>query len=76
MLKFLNDKLELIQWLSSVEDRHIIEKLLEFRKRETKDWWKEISDDEKKSLKKGIRQADDGRRKPHSKARGLYEKWF
>lgn len=59
--QILNDKLELIQWLSSVEDRHIIEKLLEFRKRETKDWWKEISDDEKKSLKKGIRQADDGR---------------
>ncbi len=56
----LNDKLELIQWLSSIEDKAIIKKLMEFRKRETKDWWDEISNEEKVSIEKGIKQADSG----------------
>ena len=56
----LNDKLELIQWLSSIEDKTIIKKLMEFRKRETKDWWDEISNEEKVSIEKGIKQADSG----------------
>ena len=38
------------------------------------DWWNEISDAEKKSLEKGIEQADAGKLNPHSKARAIYGK--
>ena len=36
-LNLQNKKLELIQWLSSIEDSTIIEKIMELRKEESKD---------------------------------------
>jgi hypothetical protein len=50
----LNEKLELIQWLSTLEDASVIKKLIQFRKEETKDWWSLISEEEKESIEKGI----------------------
>lgn len=72
----LTEKLDLIQWLSAIEDESIIKKLLEFRKKETKDWWEQISEEEKESIKKGIREADNNKLKPHSEARKIYAKWL
>lgn len=72
----LNEKLELIQWLSTLEDASIIKKRIQFRKEETKDWWNSISEEEKKSIEKGISQADNEELKPHSEARQLYRKWL
>lgn len=74
--QILNEKLKLIQWLSTLEDTSIIKKLIQFRKEETKDWWNSISDEEKKSIEKGITEADENDVKPHSEARKLYEKWL
>ena len=48
----LNEKLELIQWLSTLEEASIIKKRIQFRKEETKDWWNSISEEEKNRLKK------------------------
>ena len=75
-LNALNKKIELIQWLSSIEDSSIIDKIMELKKKESKDWWNSISDDEKQSIEKGIQDADSGKLKPHSEARKLYEKWL
>lgn len=72
----INEKLELIQWLSTLEDTAIIKKLIQFRKEETKDWWESVSDEEKKSIERGISEADKNEVKPHSEARKLYEKWL
>lgn len=72
----LDNKIELIQWLSSIEDSIIIDKLMKFRKEETKDWWNDISVVEKESIELGIRDADNGNLKPHSTARKIYEKWL
>lgn len=74
--EILQEKLKLIQWLSSIEDITIIEKLIDFRKREDNDWWDEISETEKNSIEKGIKQADNNELEPHSRARKLYEKWL
>ncbi len=72
----LNEKLELIQWLSTLEDTSIIKKLIQFRKEETKDWWNAISEEEKKSIERGISEADNDQLKPQSEARKLYGKWL
>lgn len=72
----LDQKIELIQWLTSLEDEIIIEKLLQFRKAETKDWWKTIEDQEKESILQGIKDAENNKLNPHSSARKLYEKWL
>lgn len=74
-LQIQNKKLELIQWLSTIEDLNILEKISEFIAREkVKDWANDISDAEKQSIEEGIIQANEGRLNPHSKARAIYEK--
>lgn len=75
-LNLQNKKLELIQWLSTLEDSSIIEKIMELRKRESKDWWDSISESEKKSIEQGLQDAEEGKLNPHSNARKLYEKWL
>ncbi len=71
-----NAKIDLIQWLTTLEDKSLIQKILELRKTQTKDWWNEISDLEKSSIEKGIVDAQNGKITPHSEARKVYEKWL
>jgi hypothetical protein len=75
-LNLQDKKLELIQWLSSIEDSSIIEKIMELRKKDSKDWWNSISENEKEAIESGIQDANSGKLNPHSKARKIYEKWL
>jgi hypothetical protein len=74
--KIARQKLELIQWLSTIEDASVIEKMMAFRKEEQLDWWNSISEMEQKSIELGIKDADLGKLNPHSKAKELYGKWL
>jgi predicted transcriptional regulator len=49
---------------------------MELRKKENKDWWDSISENEKKAIESGLKDADSGKLNPHSNARKLYEKWL
>jgi len=71
-----NTKIELIQWLTTLDDKSLIQKILDLRKSETKDWWNEISNLEKESIEKGLSDADNGKLNSHSEARKTYEKWL
>jgi hypothetical protein len=71
-----NIKIELIQWLTTLDDKSLIQKIIDLRKNQTKDWWNDISDTEKISLKKGISDADAGKLNSQSEARKVYEKWL
>lgn len=74
-LQIQNKKLELIQWLSTIEDLNFLEKISDLITRENKkDWADQISDTERQSIEKGIAQADAGKLNPHSKAREIYGK--
>jgi hypothetical protein len=75
-LNIQSKKLELIQWLSTIEDLSVLNKILDLKKQETKDWWKLISDEEKQSIENGLQDADAGKLNSHSKARQLYDKWL
>ncbi len=76
-LQIQNKKLELIQWLSTIEDLNFLEKISDLISREKKkDWWNETADAEKKAIENGIAQANAGNLNPHSKAREIYEKWL
>lgn len=72
----LNQKLELIQWLSTIEDFSIIEKIMDLRKKETADWWNSISESEKQFIELGLKDAEARKLNPHSNARILYEKYL
>lgn len=69
-------KIELIQWLSTIEDLSVINKLIDVKKQENKDWWNAASEAEKQSIEKGLRDADTGKVNSHSKAKKLYGKWL
>lgn len=69
-------KLELIQWLSTIENVSIIEKIMDLKKKENSDWWRTLSESEKESIEIGLKDAENGKLNPHSKARNLYEKWL
>ncbi len=71
-----NKKIELIQWLSTLNDESIIEKIMKLRESEKIEWWEEISKEEIKSIEEGIKDADSGKLNSHSEARKLYEKWL
>ncbi|MVN20666.1 hypothetical protein [Mucilaginibacter arboris] len=75
-LNIQNKKIELIQWLSTIEDISILNKIIELRKQQNKDWYNSISENEKESIEKGLQDAESGKLNPHSTARKLYEKWL
>ncbi|WP_367915485.1 hypothetical protein [Leadbetterella sp. DM7] len=58
-MNVLEKKVELIQWLSFLEDGEIIEKLVKFKEDSTKDWWDSISAEEKSGIEKGLKGADN-----------------
>ena len=66
----------MIQWLSTISDNAMIEKLMELKKSERTDWWNELSLKEKESIEMGIKDADEGKLNPHSRAREIYGKWL
>ncbi len=75
-LNIQSAKIELIQWLTTLEDTSLIQKIMELRKSETKDWWNEISESEKKSIELGLTDAEKGKLNPNSEAEKIYRKWL
>jgi hypothetical protein len=71
---FDSKKLELIQWLASVEDKKIIEKLIDFRNEQNSDWWQNASQSERDSITKGLKDAEEGKLNEHSEAKKIYIK--
>jgi hypothetical protein len=69
-------KLELIQWLSTIDNPQIIEKILAIRSDEKADWWNNLSTDEQKSIETGISDAKVGKLHSHAEARKAYGKWL
>jgi len=70
----LETKIELIQWLTKLDDTAIIQKILDLKSCE--DWWDKIGDTEKESIEKGISDANSGKLKTHNEAKEIYEKWL
>lgn len=75
-LNIQSKKIELIQWLSTIEDLSVINKIIDLKKQENKDWWNSISENEKQSVEKGLQDAEAGKLNSHSKAKELYGKWL
>ena len=66
--------MELIQWLSLIDDVSLLDKVSNLKEQSSRDWWDEIPDAEKESISQGLKDAEAGKFKPHSDARAIYEK--
>jgi predicted transcriptional regulator len=75
-IRIQNQKMELIQWLTTLNDESIVQKLIDLRNNQLKDWWNELSNAEIESIEKGIKDADNGSLVSHSEARKTYEKFL
>ncbi|MEM6720779.1 MAG: hypothetical protein AAF611_15725 [Bacteroidota bacterium] len=45
-------------------------------KNEITDWWKEVSEKEKQSIKLGLADANQGKLTPNTHAKKIYGKWL
>jgi hypothetical protein len=71
------EKLSLIDWIASLEDETIIERIKFLKEKgPVKDFWDEISDEEKASIERGLKDVQDGRVISHEVVKKNYEKWL
>ena len=55
-------KLELIQWLATMNDKSQLESLLFYKKaQEATDWWDELNDEQRKLIDKGLDDVRKGK---------------
>lgn len=71
-----NEKLNLIEWISKLNDTRIIDKLKELKDdySKSKDWWDTLKKEELDSINKGLKDFEEGRTHSHDTARKIYEK--
>lgn len=71
------EKSKLIEWVSSLTDQSILEKLKLFKENiaDKTDWWETLSQSEKESIDRGIRDAENGRTMPHSEVMKKYGRY-
>lgn len=70
------EKLNLIEWISKLNDTRIIDKLKELKDdySKSKDWWDTLKKEELDSINKGLKDFEEGRTHSHDTARKIYEK--
>lgn len=72
-----SEKLKIINWIASLTDESIIQKLKLLREQEKNtDWWDEISEEEKASIQRGLEDVKAGRVVPHEEVRKKYEQYL
>ncbi len=71
-----NIKIDLTQWITTLDNVSVIKKIMDLRNTETEDWWNYISQEEKESISKGIKDAESGNVKSHSEVKNIYGKWL
>ena len=67
-------KYRLIEWITNISDSKLIDKLIKIA--ETTDWWNEISDAERRSIEKGLKDIENNRVFDHTEVKKKYEKYI
>jgi len=72
------EKLDLIEWISRLNDNSIIDRLSKIKEdySKSKDWWDTLEKEELESIKRGLQDFKEGRTHSHDTARQVYEKYL
>lgn len=67
-------KLELIEWLTHLEDENTIAYLKEMKDatESNGDWWDDLSESQKASIKRGLKDLEEGKVTPHEEVKSRY----
>ena len=69
------EKLQLIEWLARLNDKATLKRIINLKKEKEKDWWEQLSTEEKSEIEEGLAQADRGEVIQHKEAMSRYKKW-
>jgi predicted transcriptional regulator len=69
------EKLQLIEWLAKLNNAAIVKKFIALKNEQQKDWWDQLSKEEKLEIEEGLAQADRGEVVPHEEVMDKYKKW-
>jgi predicted transcriptional regulator len=67
-------KLELIEWLAKLNDSDTIKYLKKIKDARTKqqDWWKDLPEQQKNGILRGLKDIEEGRTVPHEEIKAKY----
>jgi hypothetical protein len=67
-------KLELIEWLTHLDDDDTITylKIVKDSSEKGGDWWQDLTSDQKRGIERGLRDIDAGRVTPHDQVKKEY----
>jgi hypothetical protein len=65
-------KIELIEWLSKVQDEKLIKKVEGLRREADADWWDTLTAEQKEDIEAGLADLEAGRKKDFKKALSKY----
>jgi hypothetical protein len=67
-------KLELIEWLTHLDDDDTITylKIVKDSSEKGSDWWQDLTSDQKRGIESGLRDIDAGRVTPHDQVKKDY----
>ncbi|MCG8701025.1 MAG: hypothetical protein MI922_23435 [Bacteroidales bacterium] len=67
-------KLELIEWLTKLEDNETIEylKIVKDSKSKNNDWWNDLSESQKAGIERGLNDIKKGRTVSHDDVKSKY----
>ncbi len=67
-------KYQLIEWITNISDSNLTDRLMKIAQ-ET-DWWDELSEVERKSINKGLKDIEENRVFEHFEVQTKYEKYI
>jgi len=72
------EKLNLIEWISKLNDTLIIDRLKVIKEdySKSKDWWDTLEKEELESINRGLKDFEEGRIHAHETVRKIYEKYL
>ena len=65
-------KIELIEWLSRLQDGKLIKKVEGLRKESEAEWWNNLTVDQQEDIEAGITDLETGRKKDFKKVLSKY----
>lgn len=67
-------KLELIEWLAKLEDNDTINylKIVKDSKTGKKDWWDDLTEEQKQGIERGLKDIEEGRVVSHEEVKKKY----
>jgi len=67
-------KIELIEWLSKVQDEKLIEKVEGLRREAEADWWDALTAEQQEGIEAGVADLEAGRKKDLKKVLAKYRR--